>query len=131
VFARTSVPNSDGNFGRVDAIKLADRSTTWTHRQRAPQTSAVLPTAGGVVFAGDIDRTFKSLDEATGKVLWQVRTNNAINSFPISYSVNGKQYVAVAAGNGSGLLKSLGTLVPEIKSPESGSMLWVFALPEK
>ena len=131
VFARTSVPNSDGNFGRVDAIKLADRSTTWTHRQRAPQTSAVLPTAGGVVFAGDIDRTFKALDEATGKVLWQVRTNNAINSFPISYSVNGKQYVAVAAGNGSGLLKSLGTLVPEIKSPESGSMLWVFALPEK
>jgi alcohol dehydrogenase (cytochrome c) len=131
VFARTSVPNSDGNFGRVDAIKLADRSTTWTHRQRAPQTSAVLPTAGGVVFAGDIDRTFKALDDATGKVLWQVRTNNAINSFPISYSVNGKQYVAVAAGNGSGLLKSLGTLVPEIKSPESGSMLWVFALPEK
>jgi PQQ-dependent dehydrogenase (methanol/ethanol family) len=131
VFARTSVPNSDGNFGRVDAIKLADRSTTWTHRQRAPQTSAVLPTAGGVVFAGDIDRTFKALDEGTGKVLWQVRTNNAINSFPISYSVNGKQYVAVASGNGSGLLKSLGTLVPEIKSPESGSMLWVFALPEK
>ncbi len=131
IFARTSVPNSDGNFGRVDAIKLADRSTTWTHRQRAPQTSAVLPTAGGVVFAGDIDRTFKALDEATGKVLWQVRTNNAINSFPISYSVNGKQYVAVAAGNGSGLLKSLGTLVPEIKNPESGSMLWVFALPEK
>jgi alcohol dehydrogenase (cytochrome c) len=131
VFARTSVPNSDGNFGRVDAIKLADRSTTWTHRQRAPQTSAVLPTAGGVVFAGDIDRTFKALDEATGKVLWQVRTNNAINSFPISYSVNGKQYVAVASGNGSGLLKSLGTLVPEIKSPDSGSVLWVFALPEK
>ena len=52
VFARTAVANSDGNFGRVDAIKLADRSTAWTHRQRAPQTSAVLPTAGGVVFAG-------------------------------------------------------------------------------
>jgi alcohol dehydrogenase (cytochrome c) len=91
----------------------------------------VLPTAGGVVFAGDIDRTFKALDDTTGKVLWQVRTNNAINSFPISYSVNGKQYVAVATGNGSGMLKSLGTLAPEIKSPESGSMLWVFALPEK
>jgi alcohol dehydrogenase (cytochrome c) len=131
VFARTAVANSDGNFGRVDAIKLADRSTSWTHRQRAPQTSAVLPTAGGLVFAGDIDRTFKALDDSTGKVLWQVRTNNAINSFPISYSVNGKQYVAVASGNGSGLLKSLGTLTPEIKSPESGSMLWVFALPEK
>ena len=131
VFARGSVPNSDGNFGRVDAIKLADRSTTWTYRQRAPHTSSVLPTAGGLVFVGDIDRTFKALDDTTGKALWRIRTNNAINSFPISYSVNGKQYVAVATGNGSGLLKSLGTLATEIKSPDGGSMLWVFALPEK
>ena len=55
------------------------------------------------VFSGDIDRYFKALDEATGKVLWQVRTNNMVNAFPITYSVNGKQYVAVAVGRGSGL----------------------------
>jgi alcohol dehydrogenase (cytochrome c) len=54
-----------------------------------------------------------------------------VNSFPISYSVNGKQYVAVATGNGSGLVKSLGTLATEIRNPDGGSMLWVFALPEK
>jgi len=131
VFARVAVPNSDGNVGRVDAIKLADRSTGWSYRQRAPHTSAVLPTAGGLVFVGDIDRNFKALDDATGKVLWRVRTNNVINSFPISYSVNGKQYIAVAAGNGSGLVRSLGTLTPEIRNPDGGSMLWVFALPEK
>ncbi len=131
IFARTLVPNSDGNVGRLDAIKLSDRSTGWSYRQRAPHTSSVLPTAGGLVFVGDLDRNFKALDDATGKVLWRVRTNNAINSFPISYSVNGKQYIAVAAGNGSGLLRSLGTLTPEIKSPDGGSMLWVFALPEK
>jgi alcohol dehydrogenase (cytochrome c) len=91
----------------------------------------VLPTAGGLVFVGDIDRHFTALDEATGKVLWRTRTNNAVNSFPISYSVNGRQYVAVATGNGSGLVRSLGTLVPEVKSPDGGSMLLVFALPEK
>jgi len=131
VFARGPVPNSDGNFGRVDAIKLSDRSTAWTYRQRAPHTSAVLPTAGGLVFVGDIDRHFTALDDATGKVLWRIRTNNVVNSFPISYSVNGKQYVAVATGNGSGLVKSLGTLATEIRNPDGGSMLWVFALPEK
>ena len=68
-------------------------------------------------------------DETTGNVLWQIRTNNAVNSFPISYSVNGKQYIAVATGTGSGLLRSLGTLTPEIKNPDGGSTLWVFALP--
>src|ERR1700730_14335734 len=131
VFARMSVPNSDGNIGRLDAIKLADRSTGWSYRQRAPHTSAVLPTAGGLVFMGDIDRYFKALDETTGKLLWQVRTNNMVNSFPITYSVNGKQYVAVATGSGSGLGRSLSTLVPDMKIPDGGSTLWVFALPER
>jgi alcohol dehydrogenase (cytochrome c) len=131
VFARTKVPNSDGNIGRVDAIKLSDRSQVWSYRQHAPNTSAVLPTGGGLVFSGDIDRYFKAIDDATGKVLWQIRTNNMVNAFPITYSVNGRQYVAVAVGNGSGLGRSLSTLVPEIQNPDGGSMLWVFALPEK
>jgi alcohol dehydrogenase (cytochrome c) len=130
VFARVKMPNSDGNIGRIDAINLADRSQTWSYRQRVPNTSAVLPTGGGLVFSGDIDRYFKALDDATGKVLWQIRTNNIVDSFPISYSVNGKQYVAVTTGKGSGLATGLLTLVPDVRSPE-GSMLWVFALPER
>jgi alcohol dehydrogenase (cytochrome c) len=54
-----------------------------------------------------------------------------VNGFPITYSVNGKQYVAVATGNGSGLGRSLGTLVPEMRNPDGGSVLWVFALPDR
>jgi alcohol dehydrogenase (cytochrome c) len=64
-------------------------------------------------------------------VLWQLRTNNAINGFPVSYSVNGTQYVAVSVGNGSTHAKSLATLTPEITAPDGGSVLWVFALPDK
>ncbi len=130
IFARTLVPNSDGNVGRVDAIKLADRSTVWTVRTRTPQTGAVLPTGGGVVFGGGWDRWFRAYDDTTGKVLWEIRLNNALNSFPITYSVNGKQYVAVVAGNGSSHARSLATLTPEIKNPDGGSVLWVFALPD-
>jgi alcohol dehydrogenase (cytochrome c) len=130
VFARVKMPNSDGNIGRIDAINLTDRSQTWSYRQRVPNTSAVLPTGGGLVFSGDIDRYFEALDDATGKVLWQIRTNNIVDSFPITYSVNGKQYVAVTTGRGSGLASGLSTLVPNVRSPE-GSMLWVFALPER
>jgi alcohol dehydrogenase (cytochrome c) len=129
VHARTPVPNSDGNFGRLDAVKLGDRSQAWSVRQRAPMTSAVLPTAGGVVFAGSLDRWFRAYDDTTGKVLWETRTNNLVNAFPISYSVGGKQYVAVAVGSGSSQARSLATLTPDIKNPDGGSMLWVFALP--
>ncbi|HET7882039.1 MAG TPA: PQQ-binding-like beta-propeller repeat protein [Acetobacteraceae bacterium] len=131
IFARTLVPNSDGNVGRIDAIKLTDQSTVWSYRQRTPATGAVLPTAGGLVFAGTWDRYVRAWDDATGKVLWQVRTNNAVNGFPISYTVNGKQYVAVSVGNGSSQAKSLATLTPEAVAPDGGSVLWVFALPDK
>jgi alcohol dehydrogenase (cytochrome c) len=130
IYARVPVPNSDGKIGRVDAVKIADQSTAWSFRTRAPQTGAVLPTAGGLVFSGDWDRWFRAFDDTTGQVLWQTRLNNAINSFPISYSVNGKQYVAVAVGNGSSHARSLATLTPEINNPDGGSTLWVFALPD-
>ena len=95
----------------------------------APETTAVLPTGGGLVFSGSWDRWFRAFDDATGKVLWQTRLNNVISAFPISYSVNGKQYVAVAVGGGSTMSKALATLTPEIQNPDGGSVLWVFALP--
>jgi alcohol dehydrogenase (cytochrome c) len=83
-----------------------------------------------VVFAGSLDRWFRALDDSTGQILWQLRTNNAINGFPVSYMAGGKQYVAVAVGNGSSEMRSLATLTPEIAIPEGGSALWVFALPD-
>jgi alcohol dehydrogenase (cytochrome c) len=129
IFARVPVPNSDGKIGRVDAVKLSDQTTAWSFRLRAPETSAVLPTAGGLVFSGAWDRYFRAFDDMTGEVKWQTRLSNVVNSFPISYSVNGKQYVAVAVGSGSSESKALATLTPEIRNPDGGSVLWVFALP--
>jgi alcohol dehydrogenase (cytochrome c) len=129
VYARVPVPGSDGKIGRVDAIKLADQSTAWSYRTRAPQTGAVMPTGGGLVFSGAWDRVFRAFDDTTGAVLWEMRLNNAVNAFPVTYSVNGKQYVAVAVGNGSSQPRSLSTLTPEIRNPDGGSALWVFALP--
>jgi alcohol dehydrogenase (cytochrome c) len=130
VYQRGPVPNSDGNYGRLDAVRLADHSQAWSERRRAPSTSAALPTAGGVVFAGSVDRYLTAYDDTTGKILWKMRLNNAVNAFPISYSVNGRQYIAIAVGNGSSEMKSLNALTPEIKNPDGGSVLWVFALPD-
>jgi alcohol dehydrogenase (cytochrome c) len=63
-------------------------------------------------------------------VLWQIRTNNAVNSYPVSYGADGKQYIAVAVGNGSSQATALATLTPQFRVPDAGSTLWVFALPD-
>jgi alcohol dehydrogenase (cytochrome c) len=127
-FLRHPVPNSDGNIGRLDAVRLNDHATLWSDRQRAPMTSALLPTAGHLLFGGDLDRYFRAYDDTTGKVLWQTRLNNVVNSYPIAFRVDGKEYIAVVAGSGSTLPRALNGLTPEIANPQAGSALWVFAL---
>ncbi len=124
-------PGSDGNIGRLDAVNWATGKTLWSVRQRASMTSAVVATAGGLIFVGDADRWFRAYDQTNGKVLWQARLNDVINSYPITYSVNGAQYVAVTTGCcGNGRLLNMHQLTPEITAPRgNGSALWVFALP--
>lgn len=124
-------PDSDGKFGRVEAINLATRKVVWTDRQRAPVTTGVLATAGGVVFAGSLDRFLRAYDDLTGKLLWQVRLNDVPNSCPITYSVEGRQYLAVVVGNGGAQASTWPALVPEIHNPpDRSSAVWVFTLPE-
>ncbi len=124
--------DSDGKYGRFEAINLQTRMVVWTDRQRAPQTTGALSTAGGVVFNGSLDRYFRAYDDATGKVLWETRLNDVPSSCPITYSVNGKQYIAMIVGNGGAHAITWPPLVPEIKNPPSGgAQLWVFELPGK
>jgi|HubBroStandDraft_6_1064221.scaffolds.fasta_scaffold52581_3 alcohol dehydrogenase (cytochrome c) len=124
--------DSDGKFGRFEAINLETRKVVWTDRQRAPQTTGALATAGGIVFDGSLDRYIRAYDESNGKVLWETRLNDVPSSCPITYSVNGKQYVAVVVGNGGAHAITWPPLVPEIKNPPGGGAeLWVFELPGK
>jgi alcohol dehydrogenase (cytochrome c) len=122
-------PDSDGNIGRVQAINLETRKTVWTRRARAPESAALLATGGGLVFEGSRDRMFRALDEATGKVLWETRLAAQPSSFPITYSVGGKQYVAVVAGGGGAHDITWPQLTPEIDNPAGATTLYVFALP--
>lgn len=124
--------DSDGKYGRLEAINLATREVAWTQRQRAPQTTGALDTAGGVVFSGSLDRYIKAYDDSNGKVLWQARLNDVPSSSPITYSVDGKQYLAVVVGNGGAQAATFPVLVPEIQNPpDRGAAIWVFELPRK
>jgi len=130
-FSRVLTPDSDGNVGQVRAIDLNDQSEMWQYRQHPPVTSSTLPTGGGVVFVGSLDRQFLALDDETGEVLWSSgRLSNSLESFPITYEADGRQYVAIVANFGSGLGR-LASLTPEIRLPQDNpAMLYVFALPE-
>src|SRR5262249_50082828 len=79
-------PDTDGKFGRLEAVNLLTREVVWTSRDRAPQTTGALATAGGVVFSGSLDRWFKAYDDSNGRLLWQTRLNDVPSSAPISYT---------------------------------------------
>src|SRR5262249_19855757 len=121
------VANSDGYNGRLVALNLDTRKPAWITRERTPFMTGTLPTAGGVVFAGAVDRTFLAYDAANGKKLWTTRLNDVPNSNPITYEVNGKQYVAIATGGGAPHTTDSINLTPEVKNPFfRTSSIWVF-----
>jgi len=123
-------PDSDGKYGRIQAINLETKKTVWTERQRAPLTTGVLATSGGLVFAGSLDRTFGAYDSSNGSLLWKTRLSDVPSSAPISYSVNGQEYIAVITGPGGFQSNAYLPFVPEIQNPpDHGPTLWIFEAP--
>jgi len=118
---------TDGSYGIIKAVDLATREVVWTQRQSGPQAAANLTTDSGLLFIGSVDRWFKVLDQDTGEVLWQRRLDNALNSYPITYRVDGKQYVAVATNSGGIHTRTMKSAAG-INLPVAGATLWVFAL---
>jgi alcohol dehydrogenase (cytochrome c) len=123
-------PNFDGNIGEVQAVELATGKKLWSNKRRAAQSSAILATAGDVLFEGSRDRWLRALDARSGKVLWDIRLDDVPSSYPISYSVDGVQYVAVTTGGGNSNDALAGALSPELVMPVRGVTLWVFRLPK-
>jgi len=115
----------DGNYGRLEALNLATRKVVWMQRHRSPDVSSVLVTAGGLVFDGSLDRQFRVSDAASGKVLWETRLDNAAKSTPVTYTVGGKQYVAIIAG---GHLQDAANPTAESDIPSEAETLWILGL---
>jgi alcohol dehydrogenase (cytochrome c) len=120
------MPPGVTDVGTVRAISASTGRTAWKYDQRAGMMS-LMATAGGLVFAGDAVGRFKALDDSSGKKLWEVNLASPVGGYPISYAVDGRQYVAVGTGF-SPEASALSRETPEYK-PSTDNVLYVFTLP--
>ena len=94
--ARFELPPGIDQLGTVRAISAETGETTWLHEQRAA-TYALAATGGGLVFGGDGNGRFRAFDQESGDVLWEINLGSPVTGFPITYAVDGRQYVVASA----------------------------------
>ena len=96
-----SEPTKDPRWGLLSAIDLSTGKIAWQNKTAQPLLGGVLATAGGLVFIGEGDGHFNAYNSQTGALLWQAKSEFGVNAPPITYTINGVQYIAVASGGNS------------------------------
>jgi alcohol dehydrogenase (cytochrome c) len=114
-------------MGAIWAVSAETGETLWNREQPAG-TMAMAATGGGLVFGGDVAGHFRAYDETTGEVLFDAELGSPISGYPVSFAVDGKQYVAVTTSN-SGISGNTSRFHPEVMPEGSESRVFVFALP--
>ena len=118
-------PGTD-QLGTVRAISVESGETEWLYEQRAA-TMSLVATGGGLLFGGDTNGRFRAFDQDTGEILWEVNLGSPVTGYPITFAVEGQQYVAVSTGTAANASINL-RMTPELR-PSAGNNLFVFALP--
>jgi alcohol dehydrogenase (cytochrome c) len=125
-FAGGAPKTPDRLYGSLKAIDPATGETKAVRKLEYPNMAGVLATAGNLVFLGHYDGTFAAYDAKTLNEVWSFNVGGPIQAPPVSYSVNGKQYVAVLVG--ARMWPYIIQNAPELKNQTTASMLYVFSL---
>jgi alcohol dehydrogenase (cytochrome c) len=126
-----SLPEGKDKAGRIDAINMETGETVWRYEQDSVNYASLLTTAGDLVFSGGADRYLKAISQKTGELVWQTRLAASAMGVPVSYEVDGVQYVAIVTGNpayGSTLESRLNGEPADMTA--LGAAVHVFALPQ-
>ena len=96
-----SEPTNDARWGLLSAIDLKTGNIAWQNKLPQPLVGGVLATSGGLLFVGEGNGNFNAYNSQTGELLWQDKSDFGVNAPPISYTINGEQYIAVVSGGNS------------------------------
>ena len=116
--------------GHLNAFEPLTGRRVWRVETKYPMLGALLSTGGDLLFAGDPEGHFAALNARTGERLWSFQTGSGHSGGPISYAVNGTQYIATPSGFGSHTANRLGEFFPELHGARSGATVYAFALPD-
>jgi alcohol dehydrogenase (cytochrome c) len=129
-FGPRVLPEGITDAGLVQALDInpTQAESKWQARERPSMTSSLLATGGGLVFGGDAGRFVKAWDQKTGDVVWQQRLNAPIGGYPMTYEIDGEQYLVIPTGY-SNSASSISSAFPEVPLPTgSGNSIFVYKL---
>jgi alcohol dehydrogenase (cytochrome c) len=122
-------PRDKSRVGRIDAISVETGRTVWSWETRVSNYSPLLATGGGLLFNGSMDRYLRALDIDRGEVLWETRLPSQVVGGTITFSINGRQYIAVTSGGGA-IASYPVSLTRDADTTSGANAVYVFALPQ-
>ena len=117
--------------GSFKAIDVKTGKSKWEVATRSPMVAGVLATGGGLVFTGDAEGFFTAYDADDGKILWNFQCGSGHHASPVTYTLDGRQYIAVCVGWGGWVAGFAGDGAPWLRNARRGNTVFVFALPKE
>jgi alcohol dehydrogenase (cytochrome c) len=120
----------DDHVGTLRAIDPKTGKIVWEHKEKFPLWAGTLTTAGGLLFTGTSDGYVKAFDAKNGKELWKFQTGSGVVSVPVTWEMDGEQYVGMQSGYGGAVPLWGGDMADLTKQVTQGSSMWVFKIPK-
>ncbi len=127
----TIKPLFEDYIGSLKAIDPVSGEVKWEYRNEAPLWSGVMTTAGGLVFTGTPEGHLKAFNDENGEELWSFQTGSGVVGQPITWEMDGEQFVAVASGWGGAVPLWGGEVAKKVNYLNQGGIVWVFKVPKE
>ncbi|MDD2815523.1 MAG: methanol/ethanol family PQQ-dependent dehydrogenase [Thiotrichaceae bacterium] len=119
----------DDHVGTLRAVNPKTGKVEWEHKEKMPLWSGVLATAGNLIFTGTGEGYVKAFNATTGEEVWKFQTGSGVISSPITWEMDGEQYIGITSGYGGAVPLWGGDMAELTKPITQGGSFWVFKIP--